>query len=600
MGQEFDMKRYLGALLALLMLALAPATARAQATDATEWWQQGAEWPLRKPVTVDTTAQGLNLVGSVGRMPLLVRLHGGNFNFTEASDRGLDLRFIDSDGKTPLNYHIESWDPTAQIANVWVDAPGVSGGTRKTIYVYFGKKDAPSVLNTQGTFDADFTAVYHFAENQGLAPEDATAFKNQSAGTAGGMATGGAIGRAARFAGTPFAIQPQPANAVAAGAPFTVSAWVREDAPAENSVLVARPDGGFALGIAAGVPYATLGTTRVDAPAAIAAAKFTHLAVTSDGSKITLYVDGQAAGEAPVATPAMAGPITVGQFTGLLDELRISKVARPANVILADANGQGAQSKLVTLGAPQEQGSGGGVLGFVLKSIHTIDWFIIALCMLLLALAVGIMIWKGGYLARTKKGNAMFQRVYTSLAGQDLVGLEEMRLTPSQKKLLKDSSLARIYQNGILEVESREKLRGKERLSSETVEAIRSELDAQMTLENQKLDKWMVILTIAISGGPFIGLLGTVIGVMIVFGGVAMAGDVNVNAIAPGIAAALLATIAGLAAAIPSLFGYNYLNSQISSISDEMRVFVDRLTARLAETAAHHAEPGPPLKIAAE
>jgi len=61
----------------------------------------------------------------------------------------------------------------------------------------------------------------------------------------------------------------------------------------------------------------------------------------------------------------------------------------------------------------------------------------------------------------------------------------------------------------------------------------------------------MVMLTIAISGGPFLGLLGTVIGVMITFAAIAAAGDVNVNAIAPGIAAALAATVAGLAVAIP-------------------------------------------------
>jgi biopolymer transport protein ExbB len=118
--------------------------------------------------------------------------------------------------------------------------------------------------------------------------------------------------------------------------------------------------------------------------------------------------------------------------------------------------------------------------------------------------------------------------------------------------------------------------------------------------ENQKLDKWMVILTIAISGGPFIGLLGTVVGVMTVFGGVAMAGDVNVNAIAPGIAAALLATIAGLACAIPSLFGYNYLNGRISALADQMRVFVDRLITRLAEMQSDAAYNPPPLPLAAE
>jgi biopolymer transport protein ExbB len=75
-----------------------------------------------------------------------------------------------------------------------------------------------------------------------------------------------------------------------------------------------------------------------------------------------------------------------------------------------------------------------------------------------------------------------------------------------------------------------------------------------------------------------------------VFGGVAMAGDVNVNAIAPGIAAALLATIAGLTCAIPALFGYNYLNGRISALADQMRVFIDRLITRLAEMQADAAQ----------
>ena len=89
----------------------------------------------------------------------------------------------------------------------------------------------------------------------------------------------------------------------------------------------------------------------------------------------------------------------------------------------------------------------------------------------------------------------------------------------------------------------------------------------------------------------FLGcLLGTVIGVMSTFGGVAIAGDVNVNAIAPGIAAALLATVAGMSCAIPSLFAYNYMNSRISTMADEMRVFVDRLITRLAEMQAESAE----------
>lgn len=120
-------------------------------------------------------------------------------------------------------------------------------------------------------------------------------------------------------------------------------------------------------------------------------------------------------------------------------------------------------------------------------------------------------------------------------------------------------------------------------LSPQAVNAIRATMDSALVRENQKLNSQMVLLTIAISGGPFLGLLGTVVGVMITFASIAASGDVDVNAIAPGIAAALVATVAGLAVAIPALFGYNYLSSRIKEISADMRVFADEFVAKVAE-----------------
>jgi biopolymer transport protein ExbB len=73
---------------------------------------------------------------------------------------------------------------------------------------------------------------------------------------------------------------------------------------------------------------------------------------------------------------------------------------------------------------------------------------------------------------------------------------------------------------------------------------------------------------------------------MITFAAIAATGDVNINSIAPGIAAALLATVAGLAVAIPSLFAYNYLLTQIKDISLGMRVFSNEFLALLALRAA--------------
>ncbi|MBV9512266.1 MAG: hypothetical protein JO303_18505, partial [Caulobacteraceae bacterium] len=66
-----------------LAFAAVPAVANA-------WWQK--DWPYRKEITIDATTQGGNISQAAGRVPLLIRLHSGNFKFTDASDHGDDLR----------------------------------------------------------------------------------------------------------------------------------------------------------------------------------------------------------------------------------------------------------------------------------------------------------------------------------------------------------------------------------------------------------------------------------------------------------------------------------------------------------------------------
>src|SRR6185436_12519197 len=109
-------------------------------------------------------------------------------------------------------------------------------------------------------------------------------------------------------------------------------------------------------------------------------------------------------------------------------------------------------------------------------------------------------------------------------------------------KLLRKSSVYRIYHIGVEEIRHRlstDRHDGVRRgLAGRSIQAIRAALDGGLVRETQKINSLIVMLTICISGGPFLGLLGTVIGVMITFAAVAAAGDVNVNAIAPGIAAA--------------------------------------------------------------
>jgi biopolymer transport protein ExbB len=188
------------------------------------------------------------------------------------------------------------------------------------------------------------------------------------------------------------------------------------------------------------------------------------------------------------------------------------------------------------------------------------------------------MILKALYVARTERANRLFLHEFHQ--ARDVMRLDGIDRLPHMAQ----SSLYRLYRSTLHEIGKREADRGGRPLSGAAIDALRAAVDANSVREGYELNSQMVLLTIAISGGPFLGLLGTVTGVMITFASIAAAGDVNVNSIAPGIAAALLATVAGLAVAIPSLFGYNYLAARIRKISSDMQIFVDELLTRVVES----------------
>src|SRR5438105_4612540 len=98
-----------------------------------------------------------------------------------------------------------------------------------------------------------------------------------------------------------------------------------------------------------------------------------------------------------------------------------------------------------------------------------------------------------------------------------------------------------------------------------------------------ELESQMILLATAVSGSPFLGLLGTVWGVMDAFTGVAEAGAPNLAAMAPGVSGALITTVTALCVAIPAMFGYNFLVTSIRGIIVEM----DNFAAELASEFEH-------------
>jgi biopolymer transport protein ExbB len=291
-------------------------------------------------------------------------------------------------------------------------------------------------------------------------------------------------------------------------------------------------------------------------------------------------------------------------FSGEIDELEISKVARPADFIklgVASQGGGDAAAKLLTMTDDVKPASWlaslkTGYIGVIVGSLSFDGWVVIGILMVMSVISWLVMVSKAGYLNRIGRGNVLFLEEWRQVA-TDLSVLEDgdtskaksMGLAPGSAnyRIMHTAPLYRIYHIGVEELRHRtdkdKEAGSKKALSSRSIQAIRASLDGGLVRETQRLNDKMVLLTIAISGGPFLGLLGTVVGVMITFAAVAQAGDVNVNAIAPGIAAALLATVAGLAVAIPALFGYNYLLTRIKGATSNMHVFIDEFVTKLAE-----------------
>jgi biopolymer transport protein TolQ len=117
------------------------------------------------------------------------------------------------------------------------------------------------------------------------------------------------------------------------------------------------------------------------------------------------------------------------------------------------------------------------------------------------------------------------------------------------------------------------------RLSASQVEALRLVLDAEGGAARDQLGRFVPWLATVGSVSPLIGLLGTVLGVISAFQGIAAKGSGNLSAVAPGIADALVATAAALAVAIPASFGYNVLANRLNRIDGALEGFGSELIA---------------------
>ncbi len=576
------------------------------------WWDDN--WAFRKPLTLDATGAGAATSTSIENAAVLVRLHVGNFGyFTDTKPDGADIRFIAGDDKTPLAFHVESFDPVAGMAFIWVKVPAIAPGTSDTIYMYYGNPDAPAASDSGASYDVNQVLAYHFAA---VPPQDATSYGNQPAESTAVANPGSVIGAGVRFSGAEsIKVAGSSTVRLLPDRGLTISAWVNiPDSPQTDEVLVelSDPAGPSVLvGIAALAPYVRVNdgvaTVETERAASLLPGSWGLVTAVVSAKRVTLYLDGREVSGIDTQFAETGGVLTIGAsaagdsfLNAQVDELTIANTARSADWIKAQFANQGQDDKLVRYGEDTAKESGGepSYLLTTLQQVTLDGWIVIAILGVMFIVSWIVMITKVLTIRRVRKDNRAFLADFQKTSTRNLASLDaEEDATAEEHNVLQalsgshdhyqSSTAYRLYHAGIQQVQLRfASTAGAARvetLSPQALDAIRATIDATNVRETQKLNSQMVLLTLAIAGGPFLGLLGTVVGVMITFAVIAATGEVNVSSIAPGIAAALVATVAGLAVAIPALFGYNWLAAQIKEVVADNRVFVDEFVTKVAE-----------------
>jgi biopolymer transport protein ExbB/TolQ len=203
---------------------------------------------------------------------------------------------------------------------------------------------------------------------------------------------------------------------------------------------------------------------------------------------------------------------------------------------------------------------------------------VIIVCLVIFSIiAWSVMIGKALEMRRAKKLNRFFSSEFQSQ--KSVLDMFDRHVSAE------GCPLFMVYHAGAGELNARLKSPdgpGRRRyVSLKGVEHVKRCLETSVAQESLKLESGLILLAIAVSGSPFLGLLGTVWGVMSTFGHIAQSGSATMAAMATGVSAALITTVAGLLVAIPSMFGYNWLVHNLRVLTVELDNFAQELMSKI-------------------
>lgn len=219
------------------------------------------------------------------------------------------------------------------------------------------------------------------------------------------------------------------------------------------------------------------------------------------------------------------------------------------------------------LGAPAAADAGPGLIEVFLQA-GPMAKLVLATLLIFSVLSWAVMIAKALQFQRAERQSDQFLDVFRKSRRFSEVGASSGRLAASP--------LVGIFQTGHAEIDSQVKLAGGDdggRYRIRSMGALERSLRRAVNVEIQAFRRWTPLLATTAAATPFIGLFGTVWGIMVAFHDIGFTGSTSLTVVAPGIAEALINTAAGLGAAIPALIGYNYYAARLRRLRERMEDF---------------------------
>jgi len=214
---------------------------------------------------------------------------------------------------------------------------------------------------------------------------------------------------------------------------------------------------------------------------------------------------------------------------------------------------------------------------------------VLAVLLVFSIVSVGIILDKWAQFRRVRRQSVVFLKAFRE-------GRRSSALVGTSRKL-RESPLANLYLAGyhevagISEIADRVLDEADEGLPADRLDAVHRALRRAAGHEIARLERYLPFLATTASVAPFIGLFGTVWGVITAFHGIGQQGSASLAVVAPGISEALIATAAGLGAAIPAVMGYNFFLNRVRHWVTEMDGFMLDFLNILSRPAPRVARP---------